>query len=249
MSSSSRNPFALPGMENAFPDPNFNPLLASMDMMRQAMGGLASAAVSGTDPISTPLTPEDLERRIAELKVVENWLKLNLSMLGSTIQGLEVQSATIKTLRSFVAMGSGAAGAAATGGSPLEVVLGLKPATVASPAPTQAPSAPQSPAPESSGGSPADGDAPAAAQAWWDLLQSQFSQLTAATANASELAQAVGDQAQALAKTVTAPMKAAPIKTTPTKAAPRASSKTKAAARPNAARKAPAKKRSLRSDS
>ena len=56
---------------------------------------------------------------------------MNLSMLSSTIQGMEVQRSTINTLRAFVdsaaSMDLGAlrdSGAA----SPLEVVLGLKPA-------------------------------------------------------------------------------------------------------------------------
>ena len=190
MSSSSHNPFALPGMQNAFPDPNFNPLLASMDMMRQAMGGLASSTGSGSEAMSTPLTPEDLERRISELKVVENWLKLNLSMLGSTIQGLEVQLATIKTLRSFVAMGTGAASNASADASPLEVVLGLKSAKGHLPTP------PAQAAEPDCGVSPASESAPPAAQAWWDLLQGQFNQLATAAASASKLAESVGDQVQ-----------------------------------------------------
>jgi hypothetical protein len=52
------------------------------------------------------MNPEELERKIAELKSVENWLKLNLSMLSSTIQGMEVQLATIATLKSFIAASS-----------------------------------------------------------------------------------------------------------------------------------------------
>jgi hypothetical protein len=63
------------------------------------------------------MNPEELERKIAELKSVENWLKLNLSMLGSTIQGMEVQLATIATLKSFMAAGpAGSANAQATQG-------------------------------------------------------------------------------------------------------------------------------------
>ena len=44
----------------------------------------------------------ELEKKITDLRAVENWLKLNLSMLSSTIQGMEVQLATIVTLKSYV---------------------------------------------------------------------------------------------------------------------------------------------------
>ncbi len=102
MSASPSNPFVLPGFGQAG-EQAANPLLASMEMMRQAFTGMAgSNAAPGSTVMSPTLNPEDLKKRIAELKTVENWLKLNLSMLTSTIQGLEVQLATVQTLRSFV---------------------------------------------------------------------------------------------------------------------------------------------------
>ena len=103
-----------------------------MEMMRQAWAGLTGpGGLASSLPMAPPMNVEDLERRIAELRSVENWLRMNLSMLSSTIQGMEVQRSTINTLRAFVdsaaSMDLGAlrdSGAA----SPLEVVLGLKPA-------------------------------------------------------------------------------------------------------------------------
>ena len=44
---------------------------------------------------------DELEKRIKDLKSVENWLNLNLNILKSTIQGLEVQHATMMALKSF----------------------------------------------------------------------------------------------------------------------------------------------------
>ena len=52
------------------------------------------------------LDPAELEKKISELKSVESWLKLNLSMLSSTIQGMEVQLATITTLQQFMSANS-----------------------------------------------------------------------------------------------------------------------------------------------
>ena len=88
---------------------------------------------------------------------------MNFSMFGSTIQGLEVQRATIATLRAF----AGNASAFGTGApSPLDVALGLKPA----------------PSGEEPAAASYIADAGAASQAWWNMLQQQFNNLAAATA-------------------------------------------------------------------
>ena len=42
---------------------------------------------------------DELEKRLTDLKTVEGWLKMNLSMLQVSIQGLEVQCATLKAMR------------------------------------------------------------------------------------------------------------------------------------------------------
>ncbi|MDH4401513.1 MAG: transcriptional regulator [Burkholderiaceae bacterium] len=117
MNPSPSNPFVLPGFGQSG-DAATNPLLASLEMMRKAFADLgAPAGMSAGLGLSPPMNPEELERKIAELKSVENWLKLNLSMLSSTIQGMEVQLATIATLKSFMAAGSaGSANAQATQG-------------------------------------------------------------------------------------------------------------------------------------
>src|SRR5690606_31691967 len=113
---------------------------ASMEMMRQAWQGLATAGGLEHSALTPPMSIDDLDRRITDLRAVENWLRMNLSMLPSTIQGLEVQRATIATLKSFAASSAAAAGGPSPGGpSPLELVLGIKPApaTRQSPEPVQ----------------------------------------------------------------------------------------------------------------
>lgn len=184
MSESSTNPFILPGMGQQSGDLSGNPLLASMEMMRQAWAGLAGpGGLVQSLPMGTPANIEELERRIADLRAVEGWLRMNLSMLGSAIQGLEVQRATIATLRSFVGSLSGTDAAPAPGDpSPLEVALGLKPAPGA-----KAGQGPDKPDTDKPAGSAAPNDAfnaaaQSASQAWWNLLQQQFDQIAAATA-------------------------------------------------------------------
>jgi len=73
----------------------------------------ASKAAGGFASAFPGLDIDELEKRIKDLKSVENWLNLNLNILKSTIQGLEVQHATMMALKSFGDAVS-AAGAAAS---------------------------------------------------------------------------------------------------------------------------------------
>jgi hypothetical protein len=209
MTNQNSNPFVLPGMGQASADMAGNPLLASMEMMRQAWAGLTGpGGLAQALPMAPPMNPEELERRIAELRTVESWLRMNLSMLTSTIQGMEVQRSTIATLRSFVDnLGSHAADPSSWGdASPLEVALGLKPARgQAKPAQSDSAqggkggrdtaAADTAAPPEKAGGAQEGPDASSAgspqaisqaaqsaSEAWWGMLQQQFNQLAAATA-------------------------------------------------------------------
>jgi len=60
--------------------------------------------------VAPTLDVGDLEKRIADLKAVEGWLKMNLSMLQASIQGLEMQRLTLTALQ---ALGQSAGGAQA----------------------------------------------------------------------------------------------------------------------------------------
>lgn len=239
MSTQPFNPFLMPNMGQTNAESAVNPLIASMDMMRHAMAGLtgqvagqsgaqASAGSSGLS-FTQALDPQEIERRIHELKVVENWLKLNLSMLTSTIQGLEVQLATIQTLKSFAAMGAGLQAATSTAyspesanlsnpshssdpsrpshpsQSPLETVLGMspKPAAASTTEPTSSESPPQG---------DLSNPPPAAGQAWWNMLERQFAQIASATqaplqtmATATPQTQSDATQAGAVKRRKTAP--------------------------------------------
>jgi hypothetical protein len=43
--------------------------------------------------------PQEVEKRIAELKSVEAWLQMNLNMLKMSIQGLELQRAALQAMQ------------------------------------------------------------------------------------------------------------------------------------------------------
>lgn len=122
------NPFVLPGFGQTG-EMAENPILASMEMMRKAWEGLATPGNMDAAAMGRLMSVEDMDKRISDLRAVENWLRLNLSMLQSTIQGLEVQRATVSTLKSFVETGFGSTPAGAQGAerprghSPVEEVL------------------------------------------------------------------------------------------------------------------------------
>lgn len=92
--------------------PDFNQSLEMMKTMWGNMGANADGSAAGagfnmpgvgsSNPFGMPtMDVEELDKRIQELKNVENWLNLNLNVLKTTIQGLEVQRATLGALQAF----------------------------------------------------------------------------------------------------------------------------------------------------
>lgn len=204
MATQSHNPFVLPGFGQGG-DLSQNPLMASMEMMRQAWQGLADAGSFDAAKITPTMSLEEFDRRISDLRAVENWLRMNLSMLSSTIQGLEVQRATIATLKSFVS-GAGAGMAAASAAMP----------TGAAP-------------PQAEGVDAYTAQATAAAQGWWDMLQQQFDALAAATSATLQGAEAMRTATQGMAGEPNAPPAA---KTAPRAAAKKTASRKPRASTP-----------------
>lgn len=52
---------------------------------------------------------DELDKRIKDMKAVEGWLRMNLSMLQMTIQGLEMQRTTLTAVQAMGQMASDAA--------------------------------------------------------------------------------------------------------------------------------------------
>ena len=249
--SNNSNPFMFPGLGQQG-DLGHNPMLASIEMMRQAWDNLAQAGAShGLGLAAPPMNIEDLDRRIAELRTVENWLRMNLSMLTSTIQGLEVQRATISTLKSFVSP----EGMTGNGDNPsaLEVALGLKPSGQAKIKPAPATEHDPAGADAMRQGAEAMQQGSEAAQAWWSMLQNQFNALASATSTGMASGDATGKTGSGAQKAAGASTSSADAKSTMSTAsapkrtaAARARKPTGAAARQKtgAARKTAARKRS-----
>lgn len=121
-----------------------------------------------SDMISPLTNVEELDKRITDMRAVEQWLQLNLNMLQSAIQALEVQRATLATLKAFGAFAQTSMESAA---APKPANPAPDPAAAASAAPAAGPAAPDQ---ASTASAPGMGMDPAA---WWNVLQAQFNQI------------------------------------------------------------------------
>jgi hypothetical protein len=74
-----------------------------LEFLKGMWGGMGFAVPGMVTPT---LDVQELDKRIADLKAVEGWLRMNLSMLQMSIQGLEMQRATLAAMQ---AMGQSAA--------------------------------------------------------------------------------------------------------------------------------------------
>jgi hypothetical protein len=140
---------------------SFAKMVPGFDFLQSLVKG-AGAAIPGIGQWVAPtLDPEELEKRISELRTVQFWLEQNARMLATTIQALEVQKMTLSTLKTMnVQMGD------------LRESLKLKPPTEAAPAASPAKAA----APRARQGGAVPGGVVDPMQ-WWGALTSQFAQL------------------------------------------------------------------------
>lgn len=63
--------------------------------------------------VTPTLDVSEIDKRIAELKSVDAWLTMNLNILKMTIQGMEMQRATLSAMQGMRAAGAEAAKAGA----------------------------------------------------------------------------------------------------------------------------------------
>ncbi|OXI69871.1 alginate biosynthesis protein AlgP [Burkholderia sp. AU28863] len=187
-----------------------------------ATHGLPPSLSSMSDMMSPLTNVEELDKRITDLRAVEQWLKLNLGMLQSAIQALEVQRATLATLRAFGAFAQSSMSAAED--AAVAAAQAAKPASAGGAAPTADAAAPAADAPE---GDPAQ--QPFDPSGWWNLLQTQFNQL-ASLAMAQPGMQPAAPETAAAPEPAAKSAAAAPRKPAAKRAKPSGSAAARAAA-------------------
>jgi hypothetical protein len=173
----------------------FGKFVPGFDFLQSLVSNAGAALPNVGQWIVPTLDPDELEKRINELRTVQFWLEQNSRMLATTIQALEVQRMTLSTLRGMnVSMGDLQAGLAARPSAP---------SPAPSPAPTPAP-------PPAATASAADEPGTASAvdpMQWWGSLTQQFSKLAADAMQ--QAAQAAGPVTAAAQQAATAPAAAA----------------------------------------
>jgi hypothetical protein len=196
---------------------DFAKMVPGFDFLQGLLKNAGAGLPSMAQWIAPTLNPEELEKRIEELRTVQFWLEQNARMLGATIQALEVQRMTLSTLKSMN----------------LPMADLRKSMEMAMPAPAAAPEPEPEPAPppaarKSAPRSSSSGkDLPPSAvggtvdpMQWWGALTKQFTELAAGalketTTEATKgLAEAMVKQSfdaagATLKKVVAAPAKAA----------------------------------------
>ncbi len=173
----------MPAAPNKSSVPFVGTVTDSLELMKKVwdLSGLASVpttlspsslsqfAQTLPQALPTLMTPtldlNELDKRIADLRAVEQWLALNANVLRTTIQGLEVQRNTIAALKGL-------------GGS---LFAATSKATDAAKAAASSTPPARKRAEEDKAASASEGATPlASAAAWWGALQEQFAKVTAA---------------------------------------------------------------------
>ena len=167
------SPFGIPGAGN---------LQSIMESMQKAWGFAAA------QPVAPTLDIDEIDRRLADLNTVSQWLALNQKLLQSTIQALQVQRATLAAIQSF-GMLPQTESATEPGNSAMDLMQSFAQSFASAPraaAPdaartlialltAPAADAPPQPEPAASATNPASpGFDP---QQWWDMLQDQFARV------------------------------------------------------------------------
>jgi hypothetical protein len=186
----------------------FTKLVPGFEFLNNLMQGAGQAAPAMGQWVAPTLNPDELEKRIGELKTLQFWLEQNARMIGMTVQALEVQRMTLSTLQTMnLPMAD------------LRNALTLPTAPAAPAAATPSPTPPAAPPPEPAAPAAAASDMPAKPAVdpmqWWGALTQQFTELaTKAMQDSSAIA------SRNLAKAAPAPAPAK--KTAPAKAAAKA---------------------------
>jgi hypothetical protein len=140
---------------------HFGKLVPGFEFL-QGLASNAGSALPGLGQwIAPTLNPDELEKRISELRTVQFWLEQNARLLATTVQALEVQRMTLATLRSMnVPM------------APLHESLQARPRA-------DAPAAPEAPRPKPAAPAGAADAAMVDPMQWWGALTHQFTELAA----------------------------------------------------------------------
>jgi hypothetical protein len=174
---------------------NIGNVLDTMGFVKKAWG-----AMNAPSAFMPTIDVEELQKRIVDLQAVEQWLVMNLGMIQGSIQALEVQKATIETLKGVTkglipGLGSETSQNPAMSPEAIASTLFNAPSFDFSKTPTSNVAAAVSVAPEPKAKRKAAalpvsskaGDSALGPTSWLEFLQSQFNQVTQAAMSGASL--------------------------------------------------------------
>jgi hypothetical protein len=148
---------------------DFTKLVPGFDFLQGLMKSAGSALPNMGQWIAPTLDPEELGKRIEQLRTVQFWLEQNARMLAATIQALEVQRMTLSTLKNMnVPMAD------------MREAMKIEPPAPAPAAPAPKPAARPAPKKKPAEPKPDGAKAPVVdPMQWWGALTQQFTELAA----------------------------------------------------------------------
>ncbi len=150
---------------------DFAKLVPGFDFLQGLMKNAGQAIPGMGQWIAPTLDPEEIGKRIEQLRTVQFWLEQNAKLLSATIQALEVQRMTLSTLKNM--------------NMPMDRMrdaFTIQP-TAAEPAPASEPAAPKPQRQPRARRKPtakadaAGGTPPVDPMQWWNALTQQFTEL------------------------------------------------------------------------
>ncbi|MCI1193737.1 hypothetical protein MOJ79_18045, partial [Calidifontimicrobium sp. SYSU G02091] len=80
---------------------DFTKLVPGFDFLQTLVKTAGATVPSVGQWVAPTLDPDEIDKRIGELRTVQFWLEQNARLLASTIQALEVQRMTLSTLKTM----------------------------------------------------------------------------------------------------------------------------------------------------
>ena len=166
---------------------DFSQFVPGFDFLKNLQTQGAATGLGPSSWVAPTLDPQELDKRIQELKAVQFWLNQNTQAIAATIQALEVQRMTLKTLQDMnLSMGDLAQSLKAKPSSWPTGAAAFSASPDAASASATPPPAPKTSARRASAkrGKTTDTAAPGAAvdpMQWWGALTQQFQHIAQKT--------------------------------------------------------------------
>lgn len=156
---------------------DFAKLVPGFDFLQGLMKNAGQSIPGMGQWIAPTLDPEEIGKRIEQLRTVQFWLEQNARLLSTTIQALEVQRMTLSTLKNMNMPMDRMREAFTIPPSAAQPGPASAPAAAEAPAAPKAQRKPRAPRKPSAPADAAGSAPPVDPMQWWNALTQQFTEL------------------------------------------------------------------------